>query len=117
MTPFGSRPGTRIIQYSLVFRSIIDAGWPIFDASARDPFVLADTCLFERAPQLFRKIDVLDTQESEVCIIVKCFSADDLFPGKEYILQGTMDTDTQRPFVLKEVFFYIGYKGTFLRRS
>lgn len=78
------------------FRTIIDAGRPIFDASAKDPFVLADTCRFGRAPRLFRKIDVLDTQEAEVCIIVKYFSADDLFPGKESILQSTVNTDIQR---------------------
>lgn len=46
------------------FRTIIDAGRPIFDASAKDPFVLTDTCRFGRALRLFRKIDVLDTQES-----------------------------------------------------
>ena len=97
------------------FRTIIDAGWPLFDASAKDPFVLADTCHFGRAPQFFRKIDVFNPQESEVCIIVKCFRADDLFPDKESILQGTVDTDIQRPFVLKEVFFYIGDKGTFFK--
>lgn len=87
--------------------AIIDAGRSILDASARDPFVLADTCRFGRALRLFRKIDVLDTQEPKVCIIVKCFSADDLLPGKESILQGTVDTDIQRPSVLKKVFFYI----------
>lgn len=97
------------------FRTIIDAGRPLFDASAKDPFVLADTCYFGRAPQLFRKIDVLDSQESEVCIIVKCFRADYLFPGKESILQGTVDTDIQRPFALKKVFFYIGDKGAFFK--
>lgn len=97
------------------FRTIIDAGRPILDVSAKDPFVLAGTCRFGRAPRIFRKIDVFDTQEPEVCIIVKCFSADDLFPGKESILQSTVNTDIQRPSVLKKVFFYIGDKGTFFQ--
>lgn len=101
MTPFGSRPGTRIIQYSLVFRSI--------------RLFLRTRVFLRRAPQLFRKIDVFDPQESEVRIIVKFFRADDLFPDKGSILQGTVDTDIQRPFVLKKVFFYIGDKGTFFK--
>lgn len=89
---------------------ILDTGWPFFNTSAKNPLVLKNPCLFRRAPQLFRKIDVFDSQESEVCIIVKRFRADDLFPDKGSILQGTVDTDIQRPFVLKEVFFYIGDK-------
>jgi len=57
--------------------------------------------------QLFRKIIVSDVQKPRICVAVKRFRADDLLTGERSILQSAVGTDIQRPFVFKEVLFYI----------
>ena len=57
--------------------------------------------------QLFRKINVSDVQKPKSCVAVKRFRADDLLSGERSILQSAVGTDIQRPFVFKEVLFYI----------
>ena len=44
---------------------------------------------------------------SSLCVAVKRFRADDLLSGERSILQSAVGTDIQRPFVFKEVLFYI----------
>ena len=57
--------------------------------------------------QLFRKINVSDVQKPKICVVVMRFRADDLLSGERSILQSAVGTDIQRPFVFKEVLFYI----------
>ena len=121
MTPFGSQPGMRIIQYSRVFRSIIvssASSLPLFAPMTRFtsqcPNSVRSSMLAGRSSMLLPRTRLFSRTHvalGERCSFsgrsVKRFRADNLLSGERSILQSAVGTDIQRASVFKEVLFYI----------